>query len=181
MMVKVRQESIMKENKEISKSRFGEKLIEDGTITNEQLKKALNRQAQAFGRLGSILVELGYVSTDSMLSILSRQYCVQGIDLYSTEIPKDILNLIPFEKVKKFHILPFKKENERLFLAMIDPNDISAIQDVEFSVVGKVKPFIVPDYQMIKVIDMFEKQGYGGKKFSGAVFSDKDVAVESKG
>lgn len=158
---------------------LGEILLEHGLITNEQLRKALKSQIQAFDRLGSVLVELGYLDNDSLLNILSKQYGVPSVNLFKIDIPVDILNLIPYEKVKSFKILPINKEENVLHLAMIDPNDISTIQDIEFAVGGRVKPYVVPAYQMEAVIEMFERMGYGKKAFKGESLKEVKPVAET--
>ncbi len=151
----------------IHKPLLGEILLEQGLITAEQLKRALKSQIQAFDRLGSVLVELGYLDNDSLLNILSKQHSVPSIDLFRLNIPVDVLNLIPYEKVKSFKVLPINKEENVLHLAMVDPNDISAIQDIEFAIGGRVKSYIVPAYQIEAAIEMFERWGYGKEAFKG--------------
>lgn len=169
-----------KEKGKNSKSRFGEILLEYGIITHEQLKKALRRQAQIGGHIGSILEEMGYLDEDSLLSFLSKQLNISPVNLLEVKIPPGVLNLLPFEKVKTFKVLPIKETGSRVTLAMANPNDINAIQDVEFALGRRVEPVIVPFYQIEKVIAYFEKEGYGNKTFEGGVLKAKITTVEAK-
>jgi twitching motility protein PilT len=166
--------------KKTSKPLLGEILLEQGLITAEQLKKALKSQLLAFDRLGSVLVELGYLDNDSLLNILSRQHSVPALDLFKLEIPVDILKLVPYEKVKSLKILPINKEETVIHLAMVDLNDFSAIQDIEFAVGLRVRPYVVPAYQMETAIEMFERWGYGKESFKGENLKEvKPVAEEA--
>ncbi|GAB4535870.1 MAG: hypothetical protein Fur0020_03500 [Thermodesulfovibrionia bacterium] len=152
---------------EIRKPLLGEILLEQGLITAEQLKRALKSQIQAFDRLGSVLVELGYLDNESLLNILSKQHSVPSVDLFKVDIPVDVLNLISYEKVKSFKVLPIKRENNILHLAMVDANDLSAIQDVEFATGLRAKPYVTPAYQIESAIEMFNRWGYGNSPFKG--------------
>ncbi|HDH00370.1 MAG TPA: PilT/PilU family type 4a pilus ATPase, partial [Nitrospirae bacterium] len=156
-----------KEEKKDSKSRFGEILLEYGIITHDQLKKALRRQAQVGGHVGSILEEMCFLDEDSLLSFLSKQLNVPPISLFRTRIEPSVLNLVSFEKVKKFRVLPVKEAGGKVSLAMVNPNDISAIQDVEFAVGRRVEPIVTPSYQIDKAIAFFDKSGYGSDTFDG--------------
>jgi len=158
----------MKEKKTIAeKQSLGQMLIEQGLITKEQLQRALESQIQTVDRLGSVLVELGYLDNDSLLNILSKQHSVPPVDLFKVEIPVEILNLLPYEKVMGFKVLPFKKEGNLIHIATIDPYNISAIQDIEFALGMRVKPYIVPAYQMEAALEMFKRWGYARKPFRG--------------
>lgn len=162
------------------KPRIGQILLDYGLITNEQLTKALEKQIQSGRRIGSILEEMGYLDVDTLLSILGKQQDLPFVNLFEVKVPADVLKLLPFEQVKSFKVLPFKKTDEAVSLAMVDPNDVNAMQNVEFAVGGTVKPFIVPYYQMDKAINRFEKEGYGTKLFEGDKLREDEVHVESR-
>ena len=155
--------------KQNSKSRFGEILLEYGIITQDQLKKALQRQVQVGGHIGSILEEMGFLDGDSLLSFLSKQSNAASLDLIETKIEAKVLNLLPFEKVKTFKVLPVKEAGHKVTLAMVHPHDINAIQDVEFALGRKIEPVIVPYNQMERAISYFEKNPYGKDDFDGHV------------
>ncbi len=163
-----------------SKTRFGEILLEYGIITQDQLKKALRRQAQTGGYIGSILEEMGYLDEDSLLSFLSKQLNASPINLFEISVEPAILNLISFKKVSDFKVLPIKETGQKITLAMINPNDLEAIQDVEFALGRKIEPVVAPFYQMVKAIAYFKKKGYGKEKFQGALLKTVITSVESK-
>ena len=162
------------------KSRIGELLLDYGLITQDQLSRALDSQIQSGRRLGSVLEEMGYLDNDTLLNVLSKQYGLPFVNLFEVNVPPDTLKLLPFEQVKSFNILPFKKSNDTLSLAMVDPHNVTAIQNVEFAIGGSVKPFVVPHSQMDKAISSFEKEGYGDMLFEGEKLKKGKVLVESR-
>jgi twitching motility protein PilT len=171
----------MRESKKKSqKLLLGEVFLEYGIITQDQLRKALDRQAQVGGHIGSILEEMGYLDGDSLLSFLSKQLNTPSMNLFKTKIASNVLNFLPFEKVKAFKVVPIKEVNTLVTLAMVNPNDISAIQDVEFALGRQVEPVVVPFYQMEEVIAYFTVEGYGNKTFDGEVLRAKTAIVKSK-
>lgn len=162
------------------KLQFGEVLLEYGIITREQLKKALDRQVQLGGQIGSILKEMGYLDDDYLLNFLSKQFNTSHVNLFEVKIPPDILNLLSFEKVKTFKVLPIKKTGNNITLAMVNPNDLDTIKDVEFAIGSRVDPAIVPFYQMEKALTYFEEEGYGNKAFEGEQLKTEIAAMETE-
>jgi type IV pilus assembly protein PilB len=149
------------------KPRIGEMLLEYGLITHEQLSEGLDLQIQSSRRLGSILEEMGYLDIDTLLSVLSKQYDLPFVNLFEVKVSSEVLNILPYEQVKSFNVLPFKKTDDSVSLAMVDPYNRDAIQNIEFAVGCSVKPYVVPHYQLDKAISCFEKQGYGSMTFEG--------------
>lgn len=161
------------------KPRIGEMLLGYDLITNEQLAKALDRQIQTGSRLGSILEEMGYVDGDLLLSVLGSQHNLPSANLFEARIPPDVLRLVPFEQVRSFKILPLNKSGNTLSLAMVDPGDANVIRSIELATGGAVKPYLAPSSQMAKVIDKFEKEGYGDVPFEGEKLRGDEIRVES--
>ena len=157
----------MIENQKIQKHRIGQILIDYGLITHEQLNLAIKRQSSSRKRLGSILKEMSYVDNDTLLSTLSKQQKVPYVNLFEIKVPTEVLNLLPFEQVSVFNVLPFKKSEKHISVAMIDPNDFDTIQNMEFAAGASIKPFIVPHYQMKTALRCFESEGYGKAMFDG--------------
>ena len=161
------------------KARIGEILLEYGLITHDQLTGALEKQMQSKRRLGSILEEMGFVDVDTLLTILSKQYNRPHVNLYEVKLSPDILNILPFEQVKYHKILPLNKTDDSVSLAMVDPEDTSAIRNVEYTTGGQVKPFIVPHFQMDRAIHSFEQEGYGSVPFEGDKLIEDRVRARS--
>jgi twitching motility protein PilT len=161
------------------KPRIGELLLDYGIINQDQLAKALDRQIQSGGRLGSIIGEMGYVDDEMLLGVLGKQQDIPYVNLFELKVPPDILNLLPFEKIKSLRVLPFRKSNDTLSLAMVDPCNSDAIRNIEAAVGSAVKPFIAPLYQMDKAIKVFEDEGYGNMHFEGEKLREEKVFAGS--
>jgi twitching motility protein PilT len=132
--------------------RIGEQLVDDGLISAEQLQQVLRRQAQAGGQLGSILIEMGLVALDDLLDLLSRKFGVPGVNLYQRKIKKEVLQLVPVEKMIDRQVLPIAVEGQAVVLAMVNPQDFAAIGDIEFSLGLKIKPVVMPAFMIQSAI-----------------------------
>ncbi len=160
--------------------RIGEILLDYGLISQEQLVRALDRQVQSGDRLGSVLEGLGYLDSDTLLSVLGRQYDSPFVNLYEVKVSPAILELLPFEQVKSFKAIPFSKSDNALSVAMVDPGDAVAIRNIESVVGSSVKPHVVPCYQMDRAIHAFETEGYGSITFEGDKLKEEKVFTEKK-
>lgn len=160
--------------------RIGAILLEYGLISQEQLARALDNQIKSGRRLGSVLEEMGCLDVDTLLSLLGKQYDLPFVNLFEVNVPPDVLKLLPYEQVKTFNVLPFKCTNNTLSVAMVNPDDTNVLQNVEFTFGGKVKPFVVPHYQMDKALDRFKETGYGTMLFEGEQLKEDKVYNESR-
>ncbi len=113
-------------------SKIGRMLVGVRLITEEQLEKALAFQQKEGGRLGSILVKLGYIQEQTLLQFLSKQYGVQSVDLSKIDIDPSVTKLIPTEVVQKYNVVPIRRVGAVLTIAMMDPSDVFAIDDIKF-------------------------------------------------
>ena len=113
-------------------SKLGKMLVSDSLITEEQLEKALAYQQKEGGRLGSILVKIGYIQEHTLLQFLSKQYGVQSVDLTKIEIDSSVTKLIPSEVVQKYSVIPIRRVGAVLTIAMMDPSNVFAIDDIKF-------------------------------------------------
>ncbi len=113
-------------------NKLGRMLVAAKFVSEEQIEKALATQQKEGGRLGSILVKFGYIEEHTLLEFLSKQYGVKFIDLNKTEIDSSIIKLIPTEVVQKYTILPVRRVGSVLTVAMLDPSNIFAIDDIKF-------------------------------------------------
>ncbi|MEO0255008.1 MAG: ATPase, T2SS/T4P/T4SS family [candidate division WOR-3 bacterium] len=146
--------------------RIGEMLIDAGVINEEQLKKALEMQKKNGKRLGSILLELGYASEDDILKVLAEQYGNIPVAKakHFENIPEEVIKLIPPHVVARYDIIPLAKKGNKLFLAMANPDDHFAIEDVRFLTKLEIVPLItLEDYikdaikKYYKVEDMMDQ------------------------
>ncbi|MBC7962984.1 MAG: PilT/PilU family type 4a pilus ATPase [Steroidobacteraceae bacterium] len=139
--------------------RLGGLLLESSIITQEQLDIALKQQSHCEERIGSVMLRLGYLNTETLLEFLRRHFGTPSIDLYSIHIAPSVLNSLSFEQMKKLQALPIIPSTKGLFVGMADPNNIKAVNELEFILGRKVEPLVVPHAQIDAVFRYIEKRG----------------------
>lgn len=112
--------------------RLGELLVREKLITADQLKKAIEEQRSSGGRLGYNLAKLGYVNEKDLTTFLSKQYGIPAVDLATTEIDPEIIKQIPQDVANKYQVIPISRTGSTLVIAMADPSNIFAIDDLKF-------------------------------------------------
>ncbi len=115
-----------------SQDRFGELLVKENLITASQLMKAQEAARKGGGKLTTNLTKLGFIKEQDLTNFLSKQYGVPSIDLSSFEVEQDIVRLIPQDVAEKHCVLPVNKVGSNLIIAMSDPSNIFAIDDIKF-------------------------------------------------
>jgi type IV pilus assembly protein PilB len=140
--------------------RLGAMLVSSGLITEDQLKNALAAQKNEGGRLGSILVKLGFVQEDKLMTFLSKQYGVPYVDLSKFEINPTVIKHIPAEVAQKYRIMPINRAGATITIAMVDPSNIFAIDDIKFMTGYNVEAVVATEGAIIEAI----KKYYGGAK-----------------
>jgi len=141
-------------------SLLGELLINEGIITKEQLESALEKQKtkeqnKKKGLIGNTLVELGYCTENDISRILARKAGVQFLEMNNYEIDMSAANLITPELAKRYNVLPIGFENDRLLLAMKNPGDIIAIDDLRIITGCSIKPVVINDKELETAIKRF--------------------------
>jgi type IV pilus assembly protein PilB len=126
-------------------AKLGEILVRENLITSDQLREALDYQRQSGGRLGSNIVKLGFISDDVITAVLSRQYGVPSVNLELFQIEKEVINLIPQEVAQKYSVLPISKVGATLTLAMADPTNVFAMDDIKFMTGLSVEPVVASE------------------------------------
>lgn len=126
-------------------AKLGEILVRENLITPQQLREALEYQRESGGRLGSNLVKLGIISDDVITTVLSRQYGVPSINLELFQIEKTTISLIAQEVALKYMVLPISKVGANLTLAMADPTNVFAMDDIKFMTGLNVEPVIASE------------------------------------
>ena len=126
-------------------AKLGEILVRENLINAEQLREALEYQRQSGGRLGSNLVKLGFISDDVITAVLSRQYGVPSINLELFQIEEETINLISQEVALKYSVLPISKVGSTLTMAMADPTNVFAMDDIKFMTGLNVEPVIASE------------------------------------
>jgi type IV pilus assembly protein PilB len=139
--------------------KLGEMLISHQIITDEQLRQALTLQKREGGRLGTSLVKLGYVSEDKLVAFLSKQFGVPAINLADYPIDASVVKLIPVEIARKYVIMPVARVGATLTIAMTDPSNVFAIDDVKFMTGYNVEVAVASESGIVTSIANY----YGGK------------------
>ena len=136
-------------------NRFGEILLKTGRISAMQLQEALALQKEQGGRLGSILVKLGHISDHQLVEALSQHFGVPAIDLDGMSIDEVVIKIIPADIARKYTILPVSKAGATVTLAMIDPTNVFAMDDVKFMTGYRVEPVVASESSLRTAIDRY--------------------------
>ncbi len=126
----------------IRRLRLGDALIKEGLITEEQLKEALIRQKQTKKRLGEVLVEMGLVREEDIVSVLAKQLGLPFVNLRKYPIGPEVVKYIPEKVAKKYKVVPISKVGNKLTVAMADPLNVLAIDDIQHITGMTIKPVI---------------------------------------
>jgi type IV pilus assembly protein PilB len=136
-----------------AQDRFGEFLVKAGMINDEQLREALAAQSSQGGRVGTNLVKLGYLGEKDLIEQLSQHFGVPSVDLKGMEIEEQVLKIIPADIARKYTILPVAKAGATVTLAMIDPTNVFAMDDVKFMTGYKVEPVVASETALRAAIE----------------------------
>ncbi|HEV2615685.1 MAG TPA: type IV-A pilus assembly ATPase PilB [Candidatus Acidoferrales bacterium] len=136
-------------------SRLGEILVRDSLISSDQLKQALDYQKREGGRLGTCLVKLGLVSDEDITAVLSRQYGVPSINLKFYEVDPSVIKLIPQETAVRYQIVPLSRVGSTLTIAMTDPTNVFAMDDIKFMTGFNVEPVVASESAISEAIGKF--------------------------
>ncbi len=142
--------------------RIGELLLREKRITPEQLQEVLNHQKDHGGKLGAHLVALGYVKDEEITALLSKQYGVPSISLGQFEIDPAVIRLIPAETAQKYQIVPLSRAGATLTIAMTDPTNVFAMDDIKFMTVYNIEPVVASEGAVNDAIEKY--YGGGGSK-----------------
>ncbi len=158
--------------------KIGEILLKANLITNDQLHQALQEQKRTGERLGSLLVKMGFLAEDEILSCLSKQFGVPAIDLETFQIEISVLETIPIKTAKKYTVIPISRVGGTLTLAMADPSDIFAIEDIKFMTNFNIEPVVASERAIVEAIEtQYSKKP---KKRAGASQKKQQTGPESQ-
>jgi type IV pilus assembly protein PilB len=135
--------------------RIGELLLKEKRITPAQLQEALNYQKTKGGKLGFNLVKLGFVTDDEITALLSKQYGVPSINLAQFEIDPGVIKLIPSETAHKYQIVPLSRSGATLTIAMTDPTNVFAMDDIKFMTGYNVEPVVASETTVLEAITRY--------------------------
>ena len=139
-------------------NRLGELLVRNKLIDEKQLAKALEDQKNSGGRLGASLVKLGFLQEEDLAAFLSRQYGVPSINLSEFEIDQNVIKLIPAEVVQKYQLIPVNRAGSTLIVAMADPSNIFAIDDIKFMTGYNVEVVVAAEACIKNAVDKYYDQ-----------------------
>src|SRR5438552_14465690 len=135
--------------------RLGELLTKASLITQDQLKKALKSQKSAGGKLGDTHTQLQFVSEEDITECLSQQFGVPSINLSHFEIDQEVMKLIPADVARKYNILPVNKTGATITIAMADPTNVFAMDDIKFMTGYNVEPVVASELGIKAAIDNY--------------------------
>lgn len=140
--------------------RLGDLLVREQILTPEQLEKALAHQARNGGRLGTCLVQLRFCTEEQVANALSRQYGVQSVNLADVEPSPALLRLIPRQTAERYSVFPVSRQGTTLTLAMADPTNIFALDDVKFMTGLNIEPLVATESAILDAISKaYSSQG----------------------
>ncbi|WP_053367288.1 GspE/PulE family protein [Bacillus sp. FJAT-27245] len=159
-----------------TRKRLGDLLIEAGLITEEQLQAALAEKAPR-QRLGEALVQRGTITEQQLIEVLEIQLGIPHISLFSYPFDKNLFNLVSKEMARRHLVIPLKKEGDKLYIAMSDPLDFLAIDDLRLSTGFQIEAAIATKDDIVRAINKYYNTDDALEEFLGDL-PTKDVASE---
>jgi len=150
--------------------RLGDALLQDGLITQDQLQKALELQKSSGKRIGNVLVEMGVVTESDIVSILGKQLGIPYINLSNYLIDPATVRIIPENMSRRHQLIPINKVGNKLTVAMVDPLNILAIDDIQFMTGLVVKPVVATSQDINDALD----NAYGSEGKMDELMEDLD-------
>ncbi|MCP4594542.1 MAG: type II secretion system protein GspE, partial [bacterium] len=135
--------------------RLGDLLVKAGRITSDQLRQALAKQKEEGGRLGTNLVKMGLLSEPELVEFLSKHFKVSAINLGKVEIDEAIVKLIPADVARKYTVMPVSKAGAKVTIAMLDPTNVFAMDDIKFMTGYNVEPVIAAESAIRTAIERY--------------------------
>jgi type IV pilus assembly protein PilB len=135
--------------------RIGELLLKERRVTPEQLQEALNYQKANGGKLGHNLIKLGYVKDEEITALLSKQYGVPSINLSEFDIDPLVIKLIPGDTAQKYQIIPVSRSGATLTIAMTDPTNVFAMDDIKFMTGYNVEPVVASEAAVVEALGKY--------------------------
>ena len=152
--------------------RIGELLLKEKKITPDQLQQALAAQKANGGKLGYNLVKLGFVKDEEITALLSKQYGVPSINLAQFQIDPAVVKLVPPETAQKYQIIPLSRSGASLTIAMTDPTNVFAMDDIKFMTGYNVEPVVASETAISEAVQKYyplkAAAGKGGAGKPGA-------------
>jgi type IV pilus assembly protein PilB len=135
--------------------RIGELLLKEKRITPEQLQQALAGQKANGGKLGYNLVKMGFVKDEEITALLSKQYGIPSINLAQFQIDPAVVKLVPAETAQKYQIIPLSRSGASLTIAMTDPTNVFAMDDIKFMTGYNVEPVVASEIAITEAVQKY--------------------------
>src|SRR3990170_531270 len=145
----------------MSGTRLGDLMVKEKLIAPEQRAHALEHQKKNGGRLGSCLIKLGLVTDEDVTTFLSRQYGVPSINLSFFEVDPEVVKLVPEDTARRYEVVPLSRVGSSLTIAMVDPTNVFAMDDIKFMTGFNVEPVVASEGAIREAIDKFYSQAQG--------------------
>jgi type IV pilus assembly protein PilB len=157
------------------RDKIAQKLLESSLISQEQLSKALDSQQSAGGTLSYNLVKTGAISEMAFAEFMGQVYSVPAVDLEAVEVDVTSVSLIPADVATKFQVVPVKREGRVLTVAMANPDNIFAIDDIKFITGFEVKPVVATESAIKKSIDRLYDSADSLASIMGEIEEDFEI------
>lgn len=144
--------------KKKERKKLGDMLVEANKISKEQLIKSLEEQIETKEKLGQVLIKNRLISEDELINFLSDQMNIKKIDLNQFDISEEVIKLIPKDVAEKYNLIGFKEEYGILCVAMSDPTNLFAIDDLRFITQKNIQTFITKNDSIKRAIDKYYKK-----------------------
>lgn len=135
--------------------KLGEMLLSSKRITEAQLKTALATQKGIGGRLGTIIIKLGYLSEDQLAAFLAEELKVPLLRLKDLVVQTHVSQLLDLEVLEKRHVLPIRRSGDSLLVATVDPMDLDGLDEIHFLTGLRVEPAVASRASILKAIDYY--------------------------
>jgi type IV pilus assembly protein PilB len=140
-------------------NRLGELLVREKLISLQQLRQAQDEQKRSGKNLGFALAKLGYISDAEITDFLANQYRIRAVNLDEYEVDREVLKLVPREVCEKHKVLPLTRANSSLIVAMADPTNLHALDDIKFLTGYNVDPCIASENSIQQAIERYYNAG----------------------
>jgi type IV pilus assembly protein PilB len=158
--------------------KLGVYLVKNGILTEEQLRKAIQEKRETGQRLVSVLNTLEMISEGKLLAQLSNLYGMEVVDLDYIIPPKEVLDIIPAQKAYHYEVLPINRKGRYIELAMVDPTDISAIEDLRFITGMEINPVLAAESSIREALDRYYTMERTLAEVKAETGSAKELGIE---
>jgi len=165
----------------VVQDRLGDLFVREGLITEEQLAEALRESRESKVRIGYALVKLGFVAEDELTRALAKQFRVPAVDLEKVKVEEKTLRLVPEDVAMKHRVLPLRKVGRTLTVAMANPTDMGAIDNLKFLTRFEIEPVVVGEYTLQKHLEDYYGMGETGmQEMLGDLLEEEVEVVEEE-